>query len=143
MATPEHEAVQPILDSGKIISFPKGIPGFETCTRYALFHRKEKSSCVYWLESADDPEISFTLVDPTEYGLNYSMDLSDEEARTLGTDNPGDLAVLLMLSKKNEEGRQSSLHANIAGPIILNPVTRLGIQKVLESARLDVNIVQQ
>lgn len=143
MATPEHDATHPIIDSGKIITFPKGIPGFETYTKYTLFHKTEQQSCVYWFESVDDPAVTFTLVDPTDYGLNYSLDLSDDEAQTLETDDPQELAVLLMLSKKNEEGKGSSLHANIGGPIILNPEKRLGIQKVLASARLDVNIVQQ
>lgn len=143
MAISEFDAQQPIMDSGKIISFPQGIPGFETHTQYTLFHKMENKSCVYWIESVDDPDITFTLVDPTDYGLNYSLDLSDDEAEVLGTNDPHELAVLLMLSKKNEEGKGSSLHANIAGPIILNPEKRLGLQKVLTSARLDVNIVQQ
>jgi len=143
MEKKEHDAIHPIMDSGKIITFPKGIPGFENCTQYTLFHKMDNKSCVYWLESVDSPEITFTLVDPTDYGLNYSMDLSDDEAQALGTDDALELAVLLMLSKKTEEGKGSSLHANIAGPIILNPEKRLGLQKVLASARLDVNIVQQ
>lgn len=143
MVPAEHDAAQPIMDSGKVITFPKGIPGFETYTKYTLFHKQENKTCVYWLESLDSPDVTFTLVDPTDYGLNYSMDLSDDEAVALGTDDPHELAVLLMLSKKEAEGKASSLHANIAGPIILNPGKRLGLQKVLASARLDVNIVQQ
>lgn len=143
MVTSDHDTTHPIMDSGKIITFPKGIPGLESSTKYTLFHKLEKQSCVYWLESVDTPGITFTLVDPTDYGLNYSMDLSDDEAQALGTDDPRELAVLLMLSKKNEEGKGSSLHANIAGPLIINPEKRLGIQKVLASARLDVNIVQE
>ncbi|SHO53138.1 flagellar assembly protein FliW [Desulfopila aestuarii] len=143
MVPAEHDAAQPIMDSGKVITFPKGIPGFETYTKYTLFHKQENKTCVYWIESVDSPGVTFTLVDPTDYGLNYSMDLSDDEAVALGTDDPRELAVLLMLSKKGEDGKASSLHANIAGPIILNPEKRLGIQKVLASARLDVNIVQQ
>lgn len=144
MVQAEHDAAQPIMDSGKVITFPQGIPGFETYTKYTLFHKQENKSCVYWLESLDSPQVTFTLVDPTDYGLNYAMDLSDEEAAVLGAEDPSQLAVLLMLSKK-EEGvdKASSLHANIAGPIILNPDKRLGLQKVLGSARLDVSIIQQ
>ena len=143
MVTPEHDVTHPIVDSGKLITFPQGIPGFETYTQYKLFHKIENKSCVYWLESVDSPDITFTLVDPTDYGLNYSLDLSDDEVQTVGTEDPHELAVLLMLSKKTEEGKGPSLHANIAGPIILNPEKRLGLQKVLASARLDVNIMQQ
>jgi len=144
MVPADHDAAQPIMDSGKVISFPQGIPGFETYTKYTLFHKQENKSNVYWLESIDSPKVTFTLVDPTDYGLNYTLDLTDEETSVLGAEDPRELAVLLMLSKKEEQGtKAASLNANIAGPIILNPDKRLGIQKVLTSARLDVNIVQQ
>lgn len=139
----ETDAPQTELDAGKIITFPQGIPGFETYTKYTIFHKQENQSSAYWLESVDSPQVSFTLIDPTAYGLNYSMDLSDEEQQLLGADNPEDLAVLLMLSRKEDAGNLiSSLHANIAGPVIINLKKRLGIQKVLVSAKMDVNIIQ-
>lgn len=143
MVPAEHDAAHPIMDSGKIITFSKGIPGFETYTKYTLFHKEENNTCVYWLESVDSPDITFTLVDPTDYGLNYTLDLNDDEVEALGTSDPAQLAVLLMLSKKDAEGNPGPLHANIAGPIILNPDKRLGVQKVIMDARLDVNIVQR
>ena len=142
MVPAEQTAAQPIIDSGKVITFPNGIPGFENYTKYTLFHKEENKTCVYWLESVESAEVTFTLVDPTDYGLNFTLDLTDEEAAELGGGDARELAVLLMLSKK-ENGLGSSLHANIAGPIIINPEKRLGLQKVLSSARLDVNIVQQ
>lgn len=143
MVQAEHDAAHPIMDSGKVITFPKGIPGFETYTKYTLFHKQENKSCVYWLESVDSPQVTFTLVDPTDYGLNYTLNLSDEETAIIEAGDPRELAVLLMLSKKEEGTTASALHANIAGPIVLNPEKRLGVQKVLSSARLDVSIIQQ
>lgn len=144
MPQTENDAAQTEMDHGKIVTFPQGIPGFETYTKYTVFHKQENKSSIYWLESVDSPKVTFTLIDPTDYGLNYALELTDEETRLLQAEDPKQLAVLLMLSKK-EEGvvSISSLHANIAGPIILNLDKRLGLQKVLASARLDVNIVQQ
>lgn len=144
MPQAENGIAQAEVDPGKVITFPQGIPGFETYTKYNIFHKEENNSRVYWLESLDSPKVTFTLVDPTDYGLNYALDLSDEEQELLQADNPGNLAVLLMLSKK-EEGKEAvaSLHANIAGPIVLNLDKRMGIQKVLVSARMDVNITQE
>lgn len=143
MVQAENIAAHSGLDQGKVVTFPLGIPGFETYTKFTIFHKQENKGSVYWLESVDRPTVTFTLVDPTDYGLNYSMDLTDAETAALQADDPHQLAVLLMLSKKEEAGeRAASLNANIAGPIILNLAKRLGIQKVLTSARLDVNIVQ-
>ncbi|WP_136806845.1 flagellar assembly protein FliW [Desulfosediminicola flagellatus] len=143
MSQAENGVLQSDTDSGKVITFPLGIPGFETYTKYHIFHKQEKKSSVYWLESVDTPRVTFTLVDPTDYGLNYSLDLTDEEQEILQAEDPKLLAVLLMLSKKGEGGEgNSSLNANIAGPIILNLDKRLGLQKVIATARMDVNIVQ-
>lgn len=143
MSQTENESSQAGTESGKVITFPLGIPGFETYTKYHIFHKQESKSTVYWIESVDEPVVTFTLVDPTDYGLNYSLDLTDEEQKTLEAEDPSELAVLLMLSKKTDDNKGASmLNANIAGPIILNLPKRLALQKVIVTARMDVNIVQ-
>lgn len=143
--TPVADAVvQSQIDPEKILTFPQGIPGFEKYTKYNIFHKEENNISAYWLESCDIPKVTFTLVDPTIYGLNYELDLSEDEQNILGTNNPYDLAVLMMLSKMEDaEGRQSSLNANIAGPIVINPKTRVGLQKVIVRSHVNVNIVQE
>lgn len=144
MKPTEKGAVLPGSDDGKVITFPQGIPGFETYTKYTIFHKQENGSGVYWLESEESPKVTFTLVDPTDYGLNYSLDLTDEEQGLLEAEDASELAIMLMLSKKQEgNGQESALNANIAGPLVLNLEKRKGLQKVLVSARMDVNIVQE
>jgi len=70
-----HSAVtgQPRIDSEKIFTFPQGIPGFEEYTTFKIFHKDDNAVSAYWLESCDSPAITFTLVDPTEYDLNYDL----------------------------------------------------------------------
>jgi flagellar assembly factor FliW len=132
------------IDPGKILTFPQGIPGFEKYTRFKVFHKEESDVSAYWLESCDTPRVTFTLVDPTIYGLNYELDLSEEEQKILGTDDPLELAVLMMLSRSADlEGSQTALNANIAGPIIINPKTRTGLQKVIRCSSANVKIVQE
>ncbi len=144
MTTVDAVAAQSQIDPGKILTFPQGIPGFEKYTKYIIFHKEENDISAYWLESCDIPKVTFTLVDPTTYGLNYELHLSEEEQKILGTDKSFDLAILMMLSKSEEgEGRESSLNANIAGPVIINPKTRIGLQKVIVRSHLNVNIVQE
>lgn len=144
MTTADGVAAQSQIDPGKILTFPQGIPGFEKYTKFNVFHKEENNISAYWLESCDAPKVTFTLVDPTIYGLNYELDLSEEEQKVLGTDDPFELAVLMMLSKSEDvEGRQSTLNANIAGPIIINPKTRIGLQKVIVCSQANVNIVRE
>jgi len=131
-------------DPEKVFTFPLGIPGFEELTRYHIYHKGEDQRSAYWLESCDMPAVTFTLVDTTMYGLNFSLELNDEEQELLQASSHENIAVLLMLSKKEaEEGEAEVLNANIAGPILLNVEARLGMQKVLTKSHVDINIVQE
>lgn len=50
----------------------------------------------------------------------------------------------MMLSRSADpEGSQTALNANIAGPIIINPKTRTGLQKVIRCSSANVKIVQE
>ncbi len=141
----QEGTTQTQADSGyeKVFTFPQGIPGFEQYTTYTIFHINKSGVNVYWLESCDTPKVTFTLVDPTNYGLNFELQLSNEEQELLQAENYKDIAVLLMLSKKEgESGEFDTLNANIAGPIILNVKKQLGLQKVIIKSHVDVNIIQ-
>jgi flagellar assembly factor FliW len=144
MSTVKAVTAAPDGDSGKIITFPQGIPGFETYTRYTIFHKEEKEVSAYWLESVDTPKVTFTLVDPTSYGLHYTLDLTDAEQAVLEADDPEQLAILMMLSKPElaKESSRVALNANITGPIVINLKNRKGLQKVLVRSHVDVNIIQ-
>lgn len=125
------------------VFFPNGIPGFENERRYRLSHSDTEAGRVYWMESLDNPDITFTLVDPQLYGLNYVLELTDEEQRLLQADCPEQVVVLLMLWKPEEPqaNQPGGLNANIGGPILINVEQRLGMQKLLTKARMEVNII--
>ena len=136
-------ANNPIIDSEKILTFPLGIPGFEKYTTYVVYHKEENEISAFWLESCEEPKVTFTLVDPGQYGLNYELELTDEERELLLAEVAEELGIFMVLSKK-ENGSQlpPALNANIAGPIIINPRTQLGLQKVIWRSRLQATIVQ-
>ncbi len=130
------------IDPEKIFTFPQGIPGFETYTKFIIFHKEENESGVYWFESLDEPTVTFTLVDPALYGLSYEFLLTDEEQKILKIDKPETAAVLLILSKnEDKDSGMFGLHANITGPVIINMANRQGIQKVITRTTANVNIV--
>ncbi len=130
------------IDSEKILTFPNGIPGFEKYTKFILFHKEENNISAYWLESCDTPQVTFTLVDPEQYGISYDLELSEEEQGILATEDAEKLGVFLVLSKDvGEDGKTSGLNANIAGPIIINPDARIGLQKVITKPRMNALVV--
>ncbi|GAO35972.1 flagellar assembly protein FliW [Sulfuricella sp. T08] len=130
------------VDPESILTFPNGMPGFEGSTRYKLFHDdKEQQVVVHWLQSIDEPDVAFALVDPAVFGLNYEFVLTDEEEQLLKMENVDDIAVLLIAYKPQPDAdSKTNINANINGPIVLNTRTRLGLQKILVGIEADLTL---
>lgn len=129
------------IDPESILTFPNGMPGFENCTRYKLFHEDKEQPVVHWLQSIDDPNVAFSVVDPAVFGLNYEFVLSDEEERLLKMESVDDIAVFLIAYKQQPDAdSKANINANINGPIVLNTRTRIGMQKVLVGLQADITL---
>lgn len=129
------------IEAEKIVTFPQGIPGFEKYTTYRVYNKEENEFQAYWLESCDDPEVTFTIVDPVQYGLGYTLELTDQERDLLQAEGAEELGIFMMLSKKVEGA--PVLNANIAGPIVINPRTRRGLQKFIRRSGVTAMISQE
>ncbi len=132
------------VDPTTVITFPQGIPGFEENKKYKLFHQ-EGGSIVYWLQSLDEETLNFSVAESTNFNINYSFVLTDEEQSLLGLDNASDLLVLIMLHK--EEGQNNPEKPQIKGslkaPLIINIKTRIGMQKVLQEVEQTITFVEK
>lgn len=140
------------VDSSQVITFPRGIPGFENSTHWKLFHEIDEqgnwvSGVIIYLQSIDDSDILLPLTDPTLFGFNFDLVLSDSEVAELKLEDPNDVLVLTTLSLKGQAagggGRVSfaDMYANISAPILINTKSRIGMQKMLTSK--DVEIAPQ
>jgi flagellar assembly factor FliW len=124
------------IDPGSIIDFPSGLPGFEKCIRFQLFHEEKDQPMLFWLQSLDEPDVAFSVVDPTAFGLNYQMTLSDDETKLLDAKDATEIAVMMVLyNPLVEEGgelkQSTGVSANINGPVLLNVRSKRGMQKVI------------
>lgn len=116
------------VDPATIIHFPSGLAGFEDMHAFKLFHEDGKPS-LFYLQSVDDPETQFPVVNPDAFQVNYEIVLSDEEAAALQLDDASDIAVLVTLAHSGN--KDQGIHANFMGPIMLNTRKRIGLQKHL------------
>lgn len=116
------------IDPASVIHFPRGLAGFEQLHRFKLFHEQDKPT-VFYLQSLDDPDIQFPVVNPDTFQVAYECALSEDEADALQIKDAGDVAVLVTLAQTGDHDR--GIHANFMGPIILNTGKRIGLQKHL------------
>lgn len=115
------------LSEEQIYHFPKGIPGFDEEKNYALIAHSEVP--FWYLQSLNDPELSFLLGDPFIFYPTYEFDLPDDEAEELGIQT--EVVIRCMITLK-EQAELSTI--NLLAPIVLNPVTHIGKQIVLHKA---------
>ena len=125
------------VDPASIIRFPNGLAGFEDLHDFKLFHEDDKPT-VFYLQSLDDPEIQFPVVNPDAYQVSYECVLTDDEAAILQLEDPADIAVLVTLAQGGT--KDGGIHANFMGPILLNIGKRIGLQKHLNQVNGSVVI---
>ncbi|MDI6745789.1 MAG: flagellar assembly protein FliW [Rhodocyclaceae bacterium] len=129
------------VESDRIIEFPVGLAGFESCRRFTLFHPETVGKVppsYFILQSLDDPMIAFNIADPALFGFSYEIKLSDTESAALDLADPADAAVVVVLAKDEPTNGDGTLRANLQAPLVLNLRARRGIQHVF--ARLNYQV---
>lgn len=128
------------IEPNSVIDFPAGLPGFETCKRFKMFHEEGKPT-VFFLQSLDNAEVVFSLGDPGLLNISYEVTLSDAEQALLKI-TPGDELLLMVIVYKDKkmENKPDFVKVNMLGPIILNASKRCGLQKVLREFDVQLGI---
>ena len=114
-----------------IITLPEGLLGFAQCTRYVILE-DEGQAPFQWLQSLDNTDLGFVVVDPLIIMPEYRIQISKEEVKDLQLESPeqGRVFVIVVVPSNLSE-----VSANLKGPIIINQESRLGKQLVLMDER--------
>lgn len=131
------------INPDTIINFPLGIPGFEDKKQYKFFHQ-EGSEIVYWLQSIEDAELTFSVAHPMHFNINYNFTLTDEELNLLDIAKEDHLLILILLHKDEfqEEGKPT-IKGSIKSPILVNSDKRIGYQKVLIEINQSITLIEK
>jgi flagellar assembly factor FliW len=112
-----------------VITFNKGLPGFESLKDFILFS-VEENDLFSILHSTENEEVGLVVVSPFSVVNDYEFKLSDNKTQELGINSPEDVLVLstVTLSSKVED-----ITANLKAPIIVNIKAKLGEQIILDN----------
>lgn len=113
-----------------IIFFEEGIPAFENLKKFVII--KEEESPFYWLQSIEDKDIAFVIINPFEIKPDYEFDLPDEVVSKLEITSAQDVAVFSIVVIP-EDVKQTRV--NLKAPIIINVNKRKGMQYLLDDER--------
>jgi len=118
------------VDEKQRVNFPQGLFGFDDLKEYVLMDAEHQP--FYWLQSVDDQEIAFVLINPFLFRPDYEVNITNEELAEIGINSP-DSAWIFAIVTIPQDG--SPMTANLQGPLVINRENMTGMQAVLSDAR--------
>ena len=121
-------------DEGSVLHFPEGMLGFSRFTRYILIE-EEGMRPFRWLQSLDDQELAFPVIDPHLIMKDYSSSIPAHELRKLDIENPSELLTLVVAIIPEDPMKAS---VNLKAPLLINHKKMISKQIVLAESDFDV-----
>ena len=118
------------VDENHILNFPEGLFGFELYHNYAIFD--SEYSPFMWMQSLEDSNLAFLIVDPFLICSDYELDVDDKTLLKIGITSPKDVIVMSIVTIPKDGG---AVTANLQGTIIINRNNKQCMQAVLNSTQ--------
>jgi flagellar assembly factor FliW len=112
----------------KIVKIPSGIIGFPASTRYLILDH-DRDVPFKWLQSLDQEELAFVIVDPVWFKPDYRVTIALDEIVELGPVDERELVMFVILTIPSDD--PSCMTANLRGPVVVNAETRMAKQLIL------------
>ena len=112
----------------KVLAFPSGVLGFPEWTRYVMLDH-DTDAPFKWLHCVEEASLAFVVVDPAVFHQNYQIQISAEARLEVEGSETDELSLVVILTIPSDD--PSAVTANLRGPLLMNPRTRLCKQLVL------------
>jgi len=112
------------------VSIPQGLFGFEDYIDYVLLDSDNQP--FLWLQSVDEKEIAFILIDPFLFRKDYEANITDEELAEIGIKSSDNALVFVIVTIPQDGGPMT---ANLQGPVIINKENMMGMQAILSESK--------
>ncbi len=110
------------------IQIPQGILGFPEYKKFCLVDPGDEIF-ILWLQSLENPEIAFPLLEPKLFKPDYAVRLSAAELRELKLENVNQSAVFSILTISEDITKMT---ANLKAPLVINLKQQIAKQVVLQ-----------
>lgn len=111
-----------------VFHFEKGIPGFQNLDKYIVL--KEDNSAFDYLQSTEEDEVCFIIIDPFQVVENYEFEISDATVKKLSIEKVEDVVVYSIITIGAEA---KDITVNLKAPIILNMNNKSGVQEIIDN----------
>lgn len=112
-----------------VLYFDDGIPGFEGLKSFILLSVDEYTP-FKWLQSLDDTNIAFVIIDPKVVVKDYKVEINEETVELLDIKDLNHILVFAIVVIPDEIEKMT---ANLKAPIIINAENNKGMQILLDN----------
>jgi len=133
LSTKHFGAIQYKEDT--IITFSEGVPGFPDSKQFIIINETDDIEHYKWLQSIDDEELCFVLLDVYKILPDYNPIVEKDEVQSLGDLDKSSFLIynIVVIPEDVKEMR-----VNLKAPIVINPDTRKGKQVILANDEYEV-----
>jgi flagellar assembly factor FliW len=135
-ASPERKLGGMTYHDEDVISFERGLPGFEELRSFIITSLPEHAP-FHWMHSIDEPGLRFVLINPMTIAPDYDPRLNKSHLNDIGIQTREDILMYVIVTL--DKARPHTSTANLLGPILINIRERRGSQIILDDSRYGVN----
>lgn len=117
------------VEESETIELPKGLIGFPELKRFVLLDH-DKDSPFKWLQSSEDGEIAFVLINPLLFKPNYTVEVTEGEVSDLDLKSEEDAVISVIITMPTNP---KNMTANLKAPLVFNLKNRTGKQIILNN----------
>jgi flagellar assembly factor FliW len=93
-----------------------------------LIKLKNQFAPFKWLQSIEDSNVAFVIMDPRELFPGYKLEINEKELEELNYTHSRDLVTYVIVTVPQDTSLTS---ADLLGPLVVNPKKRLAKQAVM------------
>lgn len=115
------------IPDDKVITMQRPILGFENLVRFCLIQREEMAP-FHWLQSTEDPEVAFIVLNPAVFYEDYRIEVNPKEIAELEIADLKSVETYAVVTVPEDATKMS---VNLQGPILINTENGFAKQLVL------------
>ncbi len=121
------------IEHDKIITVPRGIPGFQDQKRYILLDHEAIRPFVSF-QSVDEEDLAFYLMDPFLFKPDYKVDIVPY-LKEMGWEQDDRESIFVYAIVNVADNDPKKITANLLGPLLINTVKNQAIQMLINDDR--------
>ncbi len=122
------------VPNDKLITMARPLLGFEKLKSFCMIESDDMAPFL-WLQSTDDPEVAFIIVNPRLFYPDYKIEVNRAEVAELSIDDVHKVETYVIVTIPTESTKVS---VNLQGPILVNTENNLARQLVMVNSEYGI-----